>query len=92
MEHFGIAIVEAMRAGVVPLCYHLGGPREIVEHAKSGFLYRDVEELKTYTLALVARPDIQESMRTSAVQRAARFTRAEFDRALGGFLRSVVLA
>jgi len=92
MEHFGIAIVEAMRAGVVPLCYHLGGPREIVEHAKSGFLYRDLEELKTYTLALVARPDIQGPMRTKAVQRAERFTRTEFDRALGGFLRSVVLA
>jgi len=92
MEHFGIAIVEAMRAGVVPLCYHLGGPREIVEHGTSGFLYRDLEELKTYTLMLVARPDLRERMSANAVKRAARFTRSEFDRAIGGFLRSVVLA
>ncbi len=92
MEHFGIAIVEAMRAGLVPLCYHLGGPREIVEHGSSGFLYRDLEELKTYTLALVSRSDLRERMRANAVKRAGRFTRAEFDRAIGGFIRSVVLA
>jgi len=91
MEHFGIAIVEAMRCGVIPLCYHLGGPREIVEHARSGFLYRDIEELKTFTLMLVARQDIQDSMRPQAMQRAARFTRAEFDRAFGAFLRTVML-
>jgi len=92
MEHFGIAVVEAMRSGVIPLCYHLGGPREVVEHGRSGFLYRDIEELKTYTLMLVARQDLQESMRARAVQRAAKFTRPEFDRVLGGFLGSVVLA
>jgi glycosyltransferase involved in cell wall biosynthesis len=92
MEHFGIAVVEAMRAGLVPLCYHLGGPREIIEHARSGFLYRDLEELKTYTVALFARRDIQDSMRAKAVQRSARFTRAERDRALDRFIRSVVIA
>lgn len=92
MEHFGIAVVEAMRAGVVPLCYHLGGPREIVDHGRSGFLYRDLEELKTYTLVLIARQDIRDAMKEEAIQRAARFTRAQFDRVLGGFLASVMLA
>jgi glycosyltransferase involved in cell wall biosynthesis len=90
MEHFGIAIVEAMRAGVVPLCYYRGGPREIVEHSRSGFLYRDVEELKTFTLTLVARRNFLEAMRARAIERAALFTRGEFDRKLGSFVRSVV--
>ena len=92
MEHFGIAVVEAMRAGAVPLCYYRGGPREIVEHGQSGFLYRDIEELKTFTLALVAREAFQNSMRARARERAAQFTRNEFDRALGAFVRSVVVA
>ncbi len=90
MEHFGIAVVEAMQAGAVPLCYHRGGPKEIVEHGQSGFVYRDVEELKAFTLALVARQGFQNSMRARAMERAARFTRSEFDRALGAFVRSVV--
>jgi glycosyltransferase involved in cell wall biosynthesis len=91
MEHYGIAVVEAMRAGVVPLCFHRGGPAEIVEHAKSGFLYRDIEELKTFTLALVARDRFRDEMRTKAVQRAHIFGRAAFDREMSAFVRSVVV-
>ena len=60
-------------------------------YLRYGLSYRDIEELKTFTLMLVARQDIQDSMRPQAVQRAARFTRAEFDRAFGGFLRTVML-
>jgi glycosyltransferase involved in cell wall biosynthesis len=92
MEHYGIAVVEAMCAGVVPLCFHRGGPAEIVEHAKSGFLYRDIEELKTFTLALVARDGFRDQMRTKAVDRAHAFGRGAFDRQMGAFLRSVVVA
>ena len=81
-----------MRAGLVPLCYHLGGPRGIVEHTVSGYLYRDLDELQTYTLALASRPELLRRMSTAAVERAARFTRVHFDEALSSFLRSVVLA
>lgn len=91
MEHFGIAVVEAMRAGVVPLCFDRGGPAEIVEHTKSGFLYRDTEELKTFTLALVARDRFRDEMRAKSVQRAHNFGRAVFDRDMSAFVRSVVV-
>ncbi len=90
MEHFGLAVVEAMQAGVVPLCYYRGGPREIIEHGQSGFLYRDLEELKTLTLALVAREQLRNSMGARAKERARRFTRGEFNRKLEAFVRSVV--
>lgn len=92
MEHFGIAIVEAMRAGLVPLCYYAGGPREIVQHGVSGYLYRDAKELEAYTLALVSRTSMREQMRAAAIQRAAHFTRARFDERFDEFLRSVVIA
>ncbi|GAC1469450.1 MAG: hypothetical protein PVSMB1_17930 [Gemmatimonadaceae bacterium] len=91
MEHYGISVVEAMRAGVVPLCFYRGGPAEIVEHAKNGFLYRDIEELKTFTLALVASDVVRNEMRAKAVQRAHCFGRAAFDREMSAFLRSVVV-
>jgi O-antigen biosynthesis protein len=90
MEHFGLAVVEAMQAGVVPLCYYRGGPREIIEHGRSGFLFRDLEELKTFTLALVAREPLRNSMGARAKERATRFTRGEFNRKLEAFVRSVV--
>jgi glycosyltransferase involved in cell wall biosynthesis len=92
MEHYGISVVEAMRAGVVPLCFNRGGPAEIIEHAKSGFLYRDVEELKAYTLALVARNGFCQTMSANAVERSHAFDRAAFDRQMTAFVRSVVAA
>ena len=90
MEHYGIAVIEAMRAGAVPLCYYRGGPGEIVQHAQSGFLYRDAEELKTFTLALVAREQFQEEMRARAIERSAFFRREAFDREMSKFVHSVV--
>jgi len=92
MEHFGIAVAEAMQAGAVPLCYSHGGPREIVEHTVSGFLFHDVEELKTFTLLLAADPVRLGRMRASAVARSIRFARPRFDREMTSFLRSVVAA
>lgn len=92
MEHYGISVVEAMRAGIVPVCFNRGGPTEIVEHAKSGFLYRDVEELKTYTLALVSREGLRQRMSSEAVDRAHSFSRSIFDRKMGSLVKSMVAA
>jgi glycosyltransferase involved in cell wall biosynthesis len=47
-EHFGMAIVEAMSAGLIPLCFDKGGPKEILE----GFpelRYRNLRELRVKT-------------------------------------------
>ena len=88
MEHFGIAVLEAMRAGAVPLCYDRGGPREIIEQGVSGFLYRDLEELKTYTLLLTLDQRLRERMAASAIERAERFSRRAFDQALSGFFQA----
>lgn len=92
MEHFGIAVVEAMSAGAVPLCYDRGGPREIVRNGESGFLVRDVGELGMYTTLLAAHPRLRERMSASAQERAAAFSRQAFDEQLTGFFRSVVAA
>lgn len=49
-EHFGIALAEAMAAGCVVLAPKFGGPREIVVHGKSGWLYGSQDELRRRTL------------------------------------------
>src|SRR5439155_7945483 len=52
-EHFGMATVEAMAAGCVPVVIDKGGQREVVVHGETGFRWSTIEELKDYTLRLV---------------------------------------
>ncbi len=50
-EHFGMVLIEAMAAGCVPLAPDRGGPREIIAHGKTGWLYRSASGLRRLTLA-----------------------------------------
>jgi glycosyltransferase involved in cell wall biosynthesis len=46
-EHFGIAVVEAMAAGLIPIVHKSGGPwTDIIEFGKYGFGYSNLEEAK----------------------------------------------
>jgi glycosyltransferase involved in cell wall biosynthesis len=45
VEHFGITVVEAMAAKAVPLVHARGGPKEIIEDGKTGFLWNKKSEL-----------------------------------------------
>jgi glycosyltransferase involved in cell wall biosynthesis len=91
MEHFGIAVVEALQAGVIPICYSHGGPAEIIEHGRSGFLFDNVEELANYTLALAADASLQARLRSAGRERATLFGREMHERRLADFIRKVVL-
>lgn len=51
-EHFGISVVEAMSAGVVPLAYNAGGHAEIIKNEKDGFLWENVKQLVRLSLKL----------------------------------------
>jgi glycosyltransferase involved in cell wall biosynthesis len=44
-EHFGIAIIEAMAAGCLPVVHASGGPLEIVDNGRYGLIYRDLSEI-----------------------------------------------
>jgi len=45
LEHFGIAVVEAMGAGCVPIVFGAGGPLEIVEVGRTGYVFSSVRGL-----------------------------------------------
>jgi glycosyltransferase involved in cell wall biosynthesis len=78
LEHFGMATVEAMSAGCVPVVIDKGGQREIVEHGISGFRWRTLEELKEYTRLLAREARVQAQMSEAARDRASHFSRARF--------------
>lgn len=45
VEHFGITPLEAMRHQCLVFCYNEGGPKEIIENGKTGYLWNSIDEL-----------------------------------------------
>lgn len=82
MEHFGITTVEAMSAGCVPVVFAGGGQKEIVDNEDSGFLWKDIEKLKTQTLTLIKDEKIREEIALKAQDRSKDFSREKFCRSL----------
>jgi L-malate glycosyltransferase len=80
MEHFGIATVEAMLAGCVPLAPARGGQVEIVEHGLSGYLCRNTEELIEYSARLAGDQQLLDEMGRRAVDRGRVFNLSLFSR------------
>lgn len=87
MEHFGIATVDAMAAGAVPVVINKGAQPEIVEHGVSGFLWNTIDELKSYTSALMGDEALRIRMAAAAQVRAQHFSRAAFLRRFFEFLQ-----
>jgi glycosyltransferase involved in cell wall biosynthesis len=77
-EHFGIATVEAMAAGCVPVVINKGGQPEIVRHGETGFLWNTLEELQKYTQLLADDATLWARMSAAAKDRARDFSRARF--------------
>jgi len=77
-EHFGVATVEAMAAGCVPIVINKGGQQEIVQHGVNGFLWNTLEELKEYTTRVARNDDLRARLSTAARSRAQRFSIAKF--------------
>jgi GT2 family glycosyltransferase/glycosyltransferase involved in cell wall biosynthesis len=78
-EPFGISVVEAMAARVIPFVVNNGGPSLIVEDGISGFHYSSEEELVALTEKVLALPDDEiETLRDNAAKRAAQFSDEAF--------------
>jgi glycosyltransferase involved in cell wall biosynthesis len=73
MEHFGIATVEAMAAGCVPVVAAYGGQPEIVEDECSGFLCRDMEGFVQRTVLLANAENLRMRMSQRARDRSRAF-------------------
>ncbi len=89
-EHFGIATVEAMGAGCVPVVINKGAQPEIVQHGVSGFLWETLDELKEYTLRLVRDEPLRLKMADAARERARFFSRKKFVERFESLLAALV--
>lgn len=72
-EHFGMATVEAMARGAVPVVFNAGGQKEIVEDNKSGFLWNTKGELIKKTNVLMQDGKLWGNMSDQAIKRAKMF-------------------
>lgn len=77
-EHFGMATVEAMGMGAVPVVIAAGGQTEIVENDKNGFLWDTTETLIQKTKELIAQRDLLQTFSDAAILRATDFSRDIF--------------
>jgi glycosyltransferase involved in cell wall biosynthesis len=78
LEHFGIATVEAMAHGAVPLVVPAGGQREIVDDGETGRHWTRVDELVRGSAELIADEAQRERMSAAARETAQRFAKPRF--------------
>lgn len=78
MEHFGIAVVEAMSAGCIPVVINKGGLREIVDHGKNGYLWDSIDDLSKFSLQIIEDDKLSNRLRGAAIQKASDFNKNEF--------------
>jgi len=89
-EHFGIATVEAMMAGCVPLVAEAGGQPEIVEDGVSGVLCRDMDAMVMQSVRLAKDEAKLTQMAERARERSMAFHASVFDRAIADTVRDLV--
>jgi glycosyltransferase involved in cell wall biosynthesis len=77
-EHFGIATVEAMAAGSVPVVINRGAQPEIVSHGENGLVWNTLDELKAYLSDLMHDGDLLNRLSTAARERASVFSTRRF--------------
>ena len=89
-EHFGIAPVEAMSAGCIPILFNHGGTAELVEDGVSGFIFQNLNDLVDKTLFLIGAESGQINfLRTATVERSQRFSKQRFDEELGRLMATM---
>ncbi len=90
LEHFGIATVEAMSAGAVPVVIGLAGQLEIVEHGRNGFHFATVDELVVRTEAVIADEALRATLSEAAEARARDFSVDAFAERFGAVVDRVI--
>lgn len=74
-EHFGIAVVEAMAAGCIPIVVNKGGLKEILDDGKYGLLWNTKAELIDETLKVMKSTNYD---RQKIVERSKVFEKERF--------------
>ena len=81
-EHFGMAPVEAMASGCVPILVNRGGLGEIIDNGQEGFLWNEPQDLVAKTEILMSSPSLLSTMSSKAILRSANFSKEKFTKNL----------
>ena len=75
-EAFGLAVIEMMSYGKIPICFDSGAFPEMVEHGVDGFLISpfDTAAANRYISDVQQDPDVRHSLRHHAVAKARQFS------------------
>lgn len=75
-EGFGMPILEAMACGCVVVSTDSGGPADIIEHGKNGFLVEigNIGSIVHKLKLIYNNPDLQREMSANAIETAKKFT------------------
>lgn len=90
LEHFGIATVEAMSGGAVPVVIGLAGQLEVMHDGVEGYHWQTLDELVQRTAELVADPGLLARMSQAAEERAQDFGVPAFAERLRGLVAGVL--
>ena len=86
-EPFGLVMIEAMAAGTPVIAWRCGSTAEVIEHGKSGFLVKDIEEAVAAVEAVgnISRAGVRAAFEHRfTADRMARDYVALYERLLGG--------
>ncbi len=73
VEHLGIAPLEAMASGCITFCYNAGGPKEIIQDGKNGFLFSNENDLFKKNLMILKNPHLQQKIVTNGQNYVKKF-------------------
>lgn len=91
-EHFGIAIVEAMSQGLVPVVHRSGGPwRDILECSEGlyGYSYASPEMASSKIRTLINDRTLYMRIALNAIKKSTRFTLEEFKKKFSMILHRI---
>ena len=90
-EHFGIAVVEAMAAGLVPLVYRDGGAwYDVVSRVWDSLGYRAIEEVPEMIRRIDSDNSLYEKLRRRSMEVSGMFSYGSFKRSLIGKVEYVL--
>lgn len=88
MEHFGIAVIEAMAAGCIPVVINKGGLPEIVKNKVNGFLWETKAELEKLTLQLIKTENLCQKLAGQAIKDSQKFSKKVFCQKIDGIIKA----
>jgi phosphatidylinositol alpha 1,6-mannosyltransferase len=65
-DTFGLVVLEALASGVPAVVSSVGGPKNTVQHGKTGYIANNLEEFVAFTDLLLTQPDLLPSMGLAA--------------------------